>query len=137
MQQLNLKFLNLPEPGPEARFVEKAARAIAASRAWASEARAVGLPDLVPPAAGSDLRALLAAIDARQVLEPEVGVLTASVLADCAAALDAHPVFSEPRRRSLEVILAQRDALLPVAAAVDEALDLAVALGSSRDLGRK
>ena len=59
MQQLNLKFLNLPE-GPEARLVEKAARAMASARAWASEARVVGLPDLLAPAAGSDLRALLA-----------------------------------------------------------------------------
>ena len=92
-----------------------------------SEARAVGLPDLVPPAAGSDLGALLAAIDARQVLEPEVGVLITSVLAGCGAALAEHPAFADSRRRSLDVILAQRDALLPVAAAVDEALDLAAA----------
>ena len=59
MQQLNVKFLNLPEPSPESRFVDKAVRAIALARIWASEARAVGLPDLLPPVAGSDLRALL------------------------------------------------------------------------------
>jgi hypothetical protein len=137
MQQLNVKFLNLPEPGPEARFVETAARAITLARAWASAARAAGLSDLLPPAAGADLRALLSQIDAREVLEPEAGVLMASVLTACGAALDAHPGGAESRRRSLDVILAQRDALLPVAAAIDEVLDLAAALGMRRDLGRK
>jgi hypothetical protein len=136
MQQLNLKFLNLPE-GPEARFVDKAARAMASARAWASEARAVGLPDLLVSAAGSDLRALLAQIDAREVLEPEAGVRMASVLTACGAAPAAHPTGADPRWQSLDVILAQRDALLPVAAALDEALDLAAAIRKSRDLGRK
>ena len=137
MQQVNVKFLNLPEPGAEARFVEKAVRAIASARAWASEARAAGLPDLLPPAAGSDLCALLSQIDAREVLEPEAGVLMAAVIAGCGAALAAHPAGADPRRRSLDVILAQRDALLAVAGAVDEALDFAAALGASRSLGRK
>jgi hypothetical protein len=65
-------------------IVEKATRAIALSRAWAGEARAVGLPDLLAPAAGPDLRTLLSKIDARQLLEPEAGVQMASVLAACA-----------------------------------------------------
>ena len=134
MQQLNIRFLNLPAP-PETLFVDKATHAIALARAWASEARAVGLPDLVPPEAGSDLRELLAMIDAREMLEPGAGVLIASVLAGCGAALAAHPAFGDSRRRSLDVILEQRDALFPVAAAVDAALDLAAALRSSRALG--
>lgn len=134
MEQFNIKFLNLPED-PEARYVDKAVRAIAMARAWARETRVAGLPDLLPPAAGSDLRRLLAGIDARQVLEPEVGALIASVFAACDEALAEHPVGAEPRRRSLGVILARRDALHPVAVAIDEALDLAAALGKSRNLG--
>jgi hypothetical protein len=136
MQQLNIRFLNLPEPGPEARYVDKAVRAIARARNWASEARAAGLPDMLPPAAASDLRTLLAQVDAREVLEPEVGALMMSVFAACDAALAAHPVGADPRWRSLDVILAHRDALRPVAAAIDEALDLAVALGKSHKLSR-
>ena len=74
-------------------------------------------------------------IDAREMLEPGAGLLIASVLAGCGAALDAHPAFGDSLRRSLDVILEQRDALFPVAAAVDAALDLAAALRSSRALG--
>jgi hypothetical protein len=136
MQQLNLKFLNPPEPAPEARYIDKAVRAIALARDWASEARAAELPDLLPPAAASDLRALLAQIDARRVFEPEVSALMAAVFTSCAAAWAAHPAGADPRRRSLDVILAHRDTLHPVAAAVDEALDLAAALGECRAIGR-
>lgn len=136
MQQLNIKFLNLPEPASDSLFVEKATRALALARAWACEARAAGLSDLLPVAAASDLRALLARIDAREVLEPDAGILAAATLAACGAALGTHRPEVDSRRRSLEVIRAQRDALLPVAAALDGALDLAAALAKSRSLGR-
>jgi hypothetical protein len=61
----------------------------------------------------------------------------ASVLDGCGRALDAHPPFAGPRYRSLDVILLQRDALLQVVTAVDEALDLAAAIMSSSDLSGK
>jgi hypothetical protein len=137
VQQLNVKFLNLPQPDPAVRFVEKAARAVALSRNWASEARAVGLPDLLLPAAGSDLRALLASIDTRRVLDPEAHRLMASVIEACSAALAAAPAGVQAGERRLENILARRDALLQVLFAVDEALDLAAALRAGCDLAAR
>jgi hypothetical protein len=137
MQQHNVKFLNLPEPHPSVRFLEKAARAITLARTWATEARAVSLPDLLPPADGSDLRALLATIDARQVLDAEAQGLLASVIDACGAALAAAPAGIRAGGSRLEIILEMRDALLPVVAAVDEALDLAAALRMGRDLARQ
>ena len=92
MQQVNIKFLNLPEPGPEARFDGQAARAIAlgarlgerGARGRASRPGASGRPDRT-------YRRLLAAIDAREVVEPR---------GRHPDLVSAHGVRSGARRRS-------------------------------------
>jgi hypothetical protein len=55
----------------------------------------------------------------------------------CGAALAAAPAGIRAGGSRLEIILEMRDALLPVVAAVGEALDLAAALRMGRDLARR
>jgi hypothetical protein len=137
MQQLNVRFLNPPQPTNADRFVEKASRVHALARTWAVEADEAKLADLLAPAAGALVTALLAQIAARKTLEPDAVRLVRDVLRACEVARDAQPLLTEARRTTVQIILERRDALQAVAAVIDEALDLAAAIRSSEELVRR
>jgi hypothetical protein len=134
VQQINVRFLNLPEPDVTERFVSSAARAYSLARGWSEEVRTVDLAEILPPAAASMVATLLDRIAAGKVVDAEALALMASVLDALVAYRDARPILTEARRRSVEAVLMLRDSLLALSAAVAEALDIAAALRLAREL---
>lgn len=134
MQQINVRFLNLPEPDVAQRFVSSAARALSMARGWSEEARTAGLTEILPPATASMVDALLERIAARRVLDAEAYALMASVIDAFVAYRDARPIMTETRRQRVETVLMHRDSLLALSGVVAETLDLAAALSAAQDL---
>lgn len=128
MQQINIRFLNLPDPSIAERFADAAARAFTASRNWADEAYAAGLVEHLPPAAAASLLALFDRIATRSILDEDGGALVEDVLEACADVGDSQATASDAGRRSVELALAQRDGLVTIASGIAAALDLAAAL---------
>jgi hypothetical protein len=124
MQQIQVKFLNLPEAPAEERFVAMVERAFGRARDWATSAVSFGLQELVPAEAAPLLEALLAQTRARDILSSGVSLDVVRMAEICSKRIAAQEAHS----RRAQALSDQSVQLYSLAEAIDEALDLQAAL---------